>query len=56
MTEDIKLTSIIFGLVVIYFTIPSILWGTAGFGTAMLAAWVWGAIFFFVKASRGDLK
>ena len=52
MSKDVQLTSIIFCLVVIYFTIPSMIWGVDGFMVAMGAALVWGGIFACIKTLR----
>lgn len=52
MSKDVQLTSIIFGLVVIYFTIPSMIWGVDGFMVAMGAALAWGCIFACIKTLR----
>jgi hypothetical protein len=52
MSKDVQLTSIIFGLFVIYFTIPSMIWGVDGFMLAMVAALVWGSIYACIKTLR----
>ena len=52
MSKDVQLTSIIFCLVVIYFTIPSMIWGVDGFMVATGAAFAWVSIFACIKTLR----